>query len=127
MFAALGWRRLRVITGDYLAFTQVDAVWQLLGWSQPDESNAADGTPPAGKLRVGVVQTTHADGAERAFHPKAALSNGGGGELMVEDKTYVRNATADFASTTLLDMSAAGEPTPGLTLRGYPYGIVPVR
>jgi hypothetical protein len=56
-----------------------------------------------------------------------ALSNGGGGELMVEDKTYVRNATADFASTTLLDMSADGEPTPGLTLRGYPYGIVRLR
>jgi hypothetical protein len=56
-----------------------------------------------------------------------ALSNGGGGELMVEDKTYVRNASADFASTTLLDMSAEGEPAPGLTLRGYPYGIVRVR
>ena len=55
------------------------------------------------------------------------LSNGGGGELMVENKTYVRNATADFASTTLLDMSAVGEPAPGLTLRGYPYGIVRVR
>lgn len=55
------------------------------------------------------------------------LSNGGGGELMVENKTYVRNATADFASTTLLDMSAEGEPSPGLTLRGYPYGIVRVR
>jgi hypothetical protein len=56
-----------------------------------------------------------------------ALSNGGGGELMVQGKTYVRNATADFASTTLLDMSADGEPSPGLTLRGYPYGIVRVR
>lgn len=55
------------------------------------------------------------------------LSNGGGGELMVEDKTYVRNATADFGSTTLLDMSAEGEPASGLTLRGYPYGIVRVR
>jgi hypothetical protein len=55
------------------------------------------------------------------------LSNGGGGELMVEGKTYVRNATADFASTTLLDMSAEGEPAAGLTLRGYPYGIVRVR
>lgn len=55
------------------------------------------------------------------------LSNGGGGEVMVEDKTYVRNATADFARTTLLDMSAEGEPISGLTLRGYPYGIVRLR
>jgi hypothetical protein len=39
----------------------------------------------------------------------------------------VRNATADFGSTTLLDMSAEGEPAAGLTLRGYPYGIVRVR
>jgi hypothetical protein len=55
------------------------------------------------------------------------LSNGGGGELLVEGRSYVRNASADFASTTLLDMGAEGEPAQGLTLRGYPYGIVRVR
>ncbi|MET0410661.1 MAG: hypothetical protein ABW217_05170 [Polyangiaceae bacterium] len=55
------------------------------------------------------------------------LSNGGGGELIVESRSYVRNASADFASTTLLDMGAQGEPVQGLTLRGYPYGIVRVR
>ena len=55
------------------------------------------------------------------------LANGGGGELSVEGRSYVRNATADFARTTLLDMGAEGEPIEGLTLRGYPYGIVRVR
>lgn len=55
------------------------------------------------------------------------LSNGGGGELIVEGRSYVRNASADFARTTLLDMGAAGEPAAGVTLRGYPYGIVRVR
>jgi hypothetical protein len=39
----------------------------------------------------------------------------------------VRNASAHFASTTLLDMGAEDEPAQGLTLRGYPYGIVRVR
>lgn len=55
------------------------------------------------------------------------LSNGGGGELIVEGRSYVRNATADFARTTLLDMGAEGEPVEGVTVRGYPYGIVRVR
>lgn len=55
------------------------------------------------------------------------LANGGGGELSVEGRSYVRHATADFARTTLLDMGAEGGPIEGLTLRGYPYGIVRVR
>jgi hypothetical protein len=55
------------------------------------------------------------------------LSNGGGGELVVDGKTYVRNAAADFSQTTLLDMSAEGDPIEQLTLRGYPYGIVRMR
>jgi hypothetical protein len=54
-------------------------------------------------------------------------SNGGGGELIVDGKTYVRNATADFSNTTLLDMSTDGDPTEQLSLRGYPYGIVRLR
>jgi hypothetical protein len=68
-------------------------------------------------------------GSSEAATPITSLprSNGGGGELVVGGRTYVRNASADFASTTLLDMGADGEPVEGLTLRGYPYGIVRVR
>jgi hypothetical protein len=54
-------------------------------------------------------------------------ASGGGGELVVDGKAYVRNAAADFSSTTLLDMSREGGPSEQLTLRGYPYGIVRLR
>ncbi len=76
VFAALrAGASLRIITGDYLAFNQVDALRQLLGWSQlevhaPDEPLHA---PRRGQLRVRVVETALADGTERAFHPKSWL------------------------------------------------------
>jgi HKD family nuclease len=90
------WANLRVVTGDYLAFTQVDALWQLLGWSQPDESNSADGTPRPGKLRVRVVQTTQADGAVRAFHPKAWLFDSSStGAAFVGSSNLTRSALAN--------------------------------
>jgi hypothetical protein len=68
-------------------------------------------------------------GSSRVATPVTSLplSNGGGGELSVDGKTYVRNTDADFSRTTLLDMSADGDPIEQLSLRGYPYGIVRVR
>jgi hypothetical protein len=54
------------------------------------------------------------------------LSAAASGMLSVDGKAFVRNTTADFGETTLLDMSGS-EPRPELTLRGFPYGIVRVR
>jgi hypothetical protein len=54
--------------------------------------------------------------------PSAAAS----GVLTVNGTAFVRNASADFSQTTLLDMSG-DEPLGELTLRGFPYGIVRVR
>ncbi len=54
------------------------------------------------------------------------LSAAASGMLSVDGAAFVRNTTADFSETTLLDMSGA-EPSAGLTLRGFPYGIVRVR
>jgi hypothetical protein len=54
------------------------------------------------------------------------LSAGASGVLTVDGKAYVRNASADFSETTLLQMDAA-EPSEGITVRGFPYGIVRVR
>jgi hypothetical protein len=54
------------------------------------------------------------------------LSAAASGMLSVDGKAFVRNTTADFAETTLLDMSGT-EPRAELTLRGFPYGIVRVR
>jgi superfamily II DNA or RNA helicase/HKD family nuclease len=76
VFAAL--RRganFRIVTGDYLGFNQVDALRQLLGWSQlevRDADEASEGPPP-GRLGVRVVETALADGSVRAFHPKSWL------------------------------------------------------
>jgi len=67
----------RIVTGDYLAFNQVDALRRLLEWSEVDvrhEVEAIDGdAPPPGQLRVRVVETALADGSERAFHPNSWL------------------------------------------------------
>jgi HKD family nuclease len=67
--------QLRIVTGDYLAFNQVDALRLLLVWSQRD-AHARDKTPELphrGQLRVRVVETAQPDGTERAFHPKCWL------------------------------------------------------
>ncbi len=53
-------------------------------------------------------------------------SGAAGGELFADGRAYARNATADFAGTTLLDMSQ-NPPTEQITVRGFPYGILRVR
>jgi superfamily II DNA or RNA helicase/diadenosine tetraphosphate (Ap4A) HIT family hydrolase len=67
----------RIVTGDYLAFNQVEALRRLLGWSQVDVRHDAEpiavDAPPSGQLHVRVVETALADGTERAFHPKSWL------------------------------------------------------
>ena len=67
--------QLRIVTGDYLAFNQVDALRLLLVWSQRDghTHEEAPGLPRRGQLRVRVVETAQPDGTERAFHPKCWL------------------------------------------------------
>jgi HKD family nuclease len=67
--------QLRIVTGDYLAFNQVDALRLLLMWSQRDAHARAEAPDPPhrGQLRVRVVETARADGTERAFHPKCWL------------------------------------------------------
>jgi hypothetical protein len=63
------------VTGDYLAFNQVDALRLLLVWSQREghARDAAPELPHRGQLRVHVVETAQSDGTERAFHPKCWL------------------------------------------------------
>ena len=61
------------MTRDYLAFNQVDALRQLLGWSQLDVHADTPSASARGHLRVRVVETAMPDGSERAFHPKSWL------------------------------------------------------
>lgn len=63
------------------------------------------------------------DGQETSSLP---LSAGASGVLTVDGKAYVRNASADFSETTMLQM-ATTEPSEGITVRGFPYGIVRIR
>jgi hypothetical protein len=64
--------------------------------------------------------------APAAIISSQPLSAAVSGVLSVDGTVFVRNSNADSSETTLLDMSA-DEPRAGLTLRGFPYGIVRVR
>jgi superfamily II DNA or RNA helicase/diadenosine tetraphosphate (Ap4A) HIT family hydrolase len=61
--------RLRILTGDYLDITQVDAVRRLADWAAATAAGreADEGAIP-GELQARVVET---DRIGRAFHPKA--------------------------------------------------------
>jgi HKD family nuclease len=96
VFAALrAGAHVRVVTGDYLSFNQVDALRQLLGWSQLElrEADTPPDRPPSGALCVRVVETGLADGSERAFHPKAWLFDAAGfGVAFVGSSNLSRSA-----------------------------------
>ncbi len=68
-------------------------------------------------------------GAEQGAAPVENIeaSAAGGGELFVEGKAYALNVSADYAETTLFDMSADAGPREMLSVRGWPYGIVRLR
>lgn len=64
--------RLRILTGDYLDITQVDAVRRLADWADTTEAEHAAGDAEvrvAGTLHARVIEAAHLGG--RAFHPKA--------------------------------------------------------
>ena len=72
VFSALhGGARVRLVTGDYLAFTQVSALRELLAWSQMDHRAEGASSPESPRLEVRIVETTRPDGSECAFHPKS--------------------------------------------------------
>jgi hypothetical protein len=71
------------------------------------------------RIELGSTEPAEATASQQ---PSAAAS----GMLSVDGAAFVRNASADFSETTLLDMSG-DEPRAELTLRGFPYGIVRVR
>lgn len=61
--------RLRILTGDYLDITQVDALRRLSDWAGANAAgHGADEQAVAGDLQARVVETER---LRRAFHPKA--------------------------------------------------------
>ncbi len=64
--------QLRILTGDYLDITQVDALRRLADWAAATAAERAADTPTltvAGDLQARVIETAHVGG--RSFHPKA--------------------------------------------------------
>jgi hypothetical protein len=55
------------------------------------------------------------------------LTGSGGYFFAVGGQTYADQSAEDFSDTTLWHMNAPGGPTPGVTLRGYVYGLGEVR
>lgn len=55
------------------------------------------------------------------------LSAAGGLTYRIDDKVFATDSAADWSSTTLIDMTAAGGPAPALTARGYVYGVARLR
>lgn len=63
---------VRVVTGDYLALTQVAALELLLDWQATSSAPPDEGTErPAGRLEARVVEVDRLPGRSRSFHPKA--------------------------------------------------------
>ncbi|MDP2311744.1 MAG: DEAD/DEAH box helicase family protein [Pseudomonadota bacterium] len=64
--------RLRILTGDYLDITQVDALRRLDDWASATAAERGadtDALAIAGDLHARVIETRHLGG--RSFHPKA--------------------------------------------------------
>ena len=64
--------QLRILTGDYLDITQVDALRRLVDWATATAAERIADTPAltvAGDLQARVIETAELGG--RSFHPKA--------------------------------------------------------
>ena len=68
---------VRILTGDYLAITQVGALEMLLDWQVTAPAPAPD-APPFGTLEARVIEVEQLPGRTRAFHPKAWRFEGPG-------------------------------------------------
>lgn len=119
--------QLRIVTGDYLAFNQVDALRRLLGWSQIDvrrdaEPIEGDGAP-AGQLHVRVVETALADGSERAFHPKSWLFEAPGFGVAFVGSSNVSASALGRGIEWNLRVERAIDPTAYGAVRGAVDGL----
>lgn len=62
--------RIRLITGDYLGITQVEALYALLDWAGGAAAQTDSGAP-AGSFEARVVEVSNLDPRSRSFHPKS--------------------------------------------------------
>jgi hypothetical protein len=45
----------------------------------------------------------------------------------IDGRAYATTSSDDFTASTFTELVPSGELRPGLTVRGYPYGVVRVR
>ncbi len=93
--------RLRVLTGDYLEITQVEALETLLDWQRSAE---------AGRLEARVVEV---GGEVRSFHPKSWRLEGPGLAVAFVGSSNLSRAALDHGVEWNLRVEAADQP------RGY--------
>ena len=89
--------RLRILTGDYLNITQVDALRRLADWAAAiaaERGTDEEALRVAGDLEVRVIETEQLGG--RAFHPKAwHLAGPDFGVAFVGSSNLSRSALSD--------------------------------
>jgi len=69
--------RVRLLTGDYLAITQVEALERLLEWSEFDAIQTGE-SKTSGRFEAQVIETAKLPGGTRSFHPKSWRFEGPG-------------------------------------------------
>lgn len=111
--------------GQFLLLSDEVAVFRAF---YGDELGATAANWPETKLLPAFRWWRWSVGTEIAEElPGQELSLGGGYVFREPGHTYVTYSAADYSSTTLTELDENGEIVPGVTVQGYPYGIVRVR
>ncbi|MEO6326299.1 MAG: DEAD/DEAH box helicase family protein [Thermoanaerobaculia bacterium] len=90
--------RVRVVTGDYLAITQVTALERLLAWTEIWSEGAEHDTEgsPTGRFAARVVETSRLSPPGTSFHPKSWMFEGPDfGVAYVGSSNLSRSALSD--------------------------------
>lgn len=88
--------RIRLLTGDYLQITQVEALQRLLDWRASAAAMASEKPEAAGSLEVRVVEVGAGDNWPKSFHPKSwAFVNDAGGVAYVGSSNISHRALTD--------------------------------
>lgn len=61
--------QVRIVTGDYLEITQVEALERLLDLQSGIAPDPSD--PSTGRLEARVIESSHLPHPTRSFHPKS--------------------------------------------------------
>ena len=93
--------QIRLLTGDYLQITQVEALQRLLDWSDSSTLSEAEDPNSGGSLQTRVVEVG-GQGWPRSFHPKSwCFRSDASGIAYVGSSNISRTALTDGAEWNL--------------------------